>query len=466
VTPPASRTIVEPVAPPRPAPGAPRPYHFPAFESRTLGNGLRLIVAPVTKLPVVTVLAVIDAGAATEPDGCDGLALLTARALTEGTATMDGAALTEAAERLGGSLAASADWDGATVRLTVLSERLDDAVRLVADVLRAPAFPEREIERLKAERRAELLQLRAEPRGLADEMIERFVYASGARYARPDGGTDASVAALTRAHVDGFHRQRYGPATVTLIVAGSVTVTQVEGIVESVLGGWSGGAPAPAAVGVDRPSGDAAAVRIVRKADAAQSELRVAHVGLPRGHRDYFPVVIMNALLGGLFSSRINLNLREAHAYTYGAHSSFDWRRAAGPFTVSTAVASEVTADALREILHEITRIRTESVTPDELSLATSYLDGVFPIRYETSAAIATALAAMVIYGLPADYFDRYRAQVRAVTAIDVLTAARSHLDPSRLQVVVVGEPSVVTGPLTALGVGPVTVYDDSGQPL
>jgi zinc protease len=170
----------------------------------------------------------------------------------------------------------------------------------------------------------------------------------------------------------------------------------------------------------------------------------------------------MNAILGGLFSSRINLNLREAHAYTYGAFSGFDWRRGAGPFVVSTAVRSDVTAAAAREALLEIDRMRAEAVKPEELSLATSYLDGVFPIRYETTGAIAQALAALVAYDLPADYFDTYRDRVRAVAAADVRRAAEQYLRPEELQILAVGDPAVVR---TGMGeFGEVTVYDAEGR--
>ena len=158
--------------------------------------------------------------------------------------------------------------------------------------------------------------------------------------------------------------------------------------------------------------------------------------------------MVMNAVLGGLFSSRINLNLREAHGYTYGAFSGFEWRRGLGPFIVSTAVKSDVTADAVREILGEVERIRREEIGEDELTLATSYLDGVFPIRYETTAAIAAALANLVIHGLPDDYYDRYRERVRAVTTSSVLRAAQEHLRPEHFRIVVVGDPTVITAPL------------------
>jgi len=207
-------------------------------------------------------------------------------------------------------------------------------------------------------------------------------------------------------------------------------------------------------------------VHVVAKADAPQSELRIGHVGIPRTHPDYFCAVVMNAVLGGLFSSRINLNLREAHGYTYGAFSSFDWRRQSGPFAVSTAVRSDVTDASAREVIFEIDRMRRERINGDELSLATSYLDGVFPIRYETTAAIAAALANMAIYGLPEDFFDRYRERVRAISSDDVLDAARKHLQADALQIVVVGDPAVVVAPLEALQFGPVTIYDSLGRPI
>lgn len=335
---------------------------------------------------------------------------------------------------------------------------------LFAEVLLEPAFPERELARIKAERLADLLQLRTEPRGLADEMFTRFVYDESSRYASPEHGDVASVKAVDRAAVERFYQARYRPAAATLILVGDIGVSEGVALAKRLLGGWSG-STAPANAVSDTPARSTRAVHIVRKEDAPQSEIRVGHVGLPRRHPDYFPALILNGLLGGLFSSRINLNLREVHAYTYGAHSSFDWRRGAGPFVVSTAVKSDVTADAAREILLEISRIRADAVSEDELTLATSYLDGVFPIRYETTDSIARALAALTVYDLPNDYFDSYRANIRRVTAMDVLHAADKYLHPDQLQLVVVGDPTVISAPLAALEAGPVTVYDAEGQP-
>src|SRR5688572_11024858 len=209
---------------PRPGPTEPRSYHFPEFERRTLPNGMRLDVAPVAKLPLVSITAVVDAGASVEREGQDGVAALTAQLLLEGAAGLDGAALTDRFERIGTSVDAHADWDAATVSLTVLAERLPEALTLVRDLLRAPDFPDREVARLKDERLAERLQLRAEPGALADEHLSRAVYAPTARYASPAGGNAASVRALTRDVVRGFYAERYRPAATTLVIAGDVSV--------------------------------------------------------------------------------------------------------------------------------------------------------------------------------------------------------------------------------------------------
>ena len=450
---------------PRPESSAPRPYHFPRFERHTLDNGLRLIVAPVRKLPVVSVLAVIEAGAVADRVGREGLAQLTAAALAEGVAGSDGVELTRRFVRLGAEFSAHADWDIAGARLTVTASRLPEALALFGEVLTTPAFPAREVERLKAERLAELLQQRTEPRGLAEDMFARFLYAPGARYALPDGGDERTVAAVTRDDVAAFWAERYRPAGTTLIVVGDVSADDARRLVEQALGAWRGERPPVVARPTDEAARQTRAVHLVDKPDAPQSELRLGHVGLPRRHPDYFPVTVMNALLGGLFNSRINLNLRERHGYTYGAFSHFDWRRAAGPFVVSTAVANDVTHLAAQQALLEVERFGDITVDTRELTLATDYLDGVFPIRFETTAAIAGALGGLVSYGLPDDYYDTYRANVRAVTPDDVRRVAREHLQSARLQLVVVGAADAVREPLESLGFGPLTVYDADGTP-
>lgn len=451
------------VAPVRPTASTPRPYHFPKFETHILSNGVRVMVSPMRAYPVVTVLAVIEAGATRDPRDAEGLAQLTTRALAEGTRDMNALQLAQRLETLGTTLDTGADWDSAIVQLTSLTARVDDAFTVLAEVLRYPSFPDSELARLRAERLADLAQLRAEPRGLADVYFSRLLYAAESRFARLAGGDEQSMTRITRDRVVEYHARYYRPDATALIIVGDISVDHAVAHASRALGDWVGSAPA-----VSEPMDDqrhrAPRVHLIAKADAPQSEVRVGHVAVPRLHADYFPLVVMNAILGGLFSSRLNLNLREVHAYTYGAHSAFDWRRAASPFEISTAVETAVTVDALREIQIEFTRIRETAVSDAELSLATSYLVGVFPIRFETTAEVAGGLANVEIFRLPSDYFDAYRDRVRAVTAADVLRVAQTHLDPSRLQVVVVGDPTAIQDQLATLGMGPVTVYDPAAD--
>jgi zinc protease len=446
----------------RPKSGPARSYQFPKFSTEVLSDGVRLLVAPIAKLPVVTVLVVVNTGSTNDPAGKEGVAMLTARALLEGSRRYDGAELAEKFEQLGTSLESGADWDSTFVKITVLSERLRPALALLGEVVSTPGFPDREVQRLKAERLAELLQIETEPRALADERFESFLYAEQSRYSKPDAGSAQSVARLTRDDVERFYRSHFVGAAMTVILTGDVQLGEARELVQSALSGVAAGS-APAQPLVVAPRSAARNVHIVSKAEAPQSELRVGHIGLPRRHPDFFPTMVMNAVLGGLFGSRINLNLREAHGYTYGASSYYDWRRGPGPFAVATAVESDVTTLALREIFLEIDRIRSEEISEEELSLATHYLEGVFPIRYETTAAVATALANLVVHELPPDYYDTYRRNIRAVTVGSVLEAAQAHIHPDKLQTVVVGDAAVIRSSLSELGAGPVSVHEADG---
>jgi zinc protease len=437
----------------RPTPGSPRPYRFPAFEARRLSNGVELLVARVTRLPVVTIRIVVDAGASFESQGEAGVASLTALALAEGTTRADAATLAGEFERLGCSLETEATWDSAQAATTMLTDRFEAAFRLLAEVIRTPALPPREVDRLREERLAELLELKTEPRGLADERFAGMLYRPTSRYHLPEGGSEATVDNLGDAQCRTWHSRTFVPAATTVIVCGDIEAERATAVAHEVLGDWLGPAPAHTAVD-DSPSDQQPTARVIHRAGAPQTELRVGHVGVPRNHPDYFDVVVMNAILGGVFNSRINLNLRERNGYTYGAFSSIEWRRNAGPFSVSTAVATEVTAAAVRETIAELNRMRSGPPTDAELSLCTSYLEGVFPIRFETTDAIASALAAQRIFGLPEDYFATYRDRVRGVTAEAVERAARTHLHTDRLQVLAVGDRDRIVPELTALGLG------------
>jgi zinc protease len=452
-------------APPiaRPIPGPPRPFQFPAFERRTLPNGLELIVAPVRRLPLVTIRFVLDVGARQESREQAGIASLTASALAEGTQRLDAAALAEEFERLGGSLLSYATWDATQVQTTVMSNRFAAALSLLVEVVTTPALPEREVERLKAERLAELLELKSEPRGLADDRFTSSLYNPTSRLSVQEAGSERTVKAISVESSRAWHSSEFTPSGTALVVVGDVDSDEVHRIVEQELGGWNAGVPRVTSVD-DGPARKYKSVRVLDRPEAPQSELRLGHVGLPRLHPDYFDLVVMNAILGGVFNSRINLNLRERNAFTYSAFSSFEWRRDAGPFVVSTAVATPVTGSAVREVLVELERIRSAEPTADELSLSTSYLDGVFPIRFETTDAIASALANLRTQRLPNDYYDTYRDRIRSVTAPKVLRAAQQHLHPDLLQVLAVGDRAHIATALGELDLGPLMVIGDDDE--
>jgi zinc protease len=441
----------------RPLPGPRRPYRFPAFERTRLPNGIELLVAPVRRLPLVSIRFVLDNGARSELRERAGIASLAAGALAEGTTRLDAGALADEFERLGGALQSYATWDATHVRTTVLSSRLEAALSLLAEVVRMPAFNAREVERLKEERLAELLELRSEPRGLANERFNSWLYQPTSRFSLEEGGSERTVASLTRESCKEWHAQQFAPTVTALVIAGDVDVGQVAKLATTMLGDWSSPAPVEPRVD-DSPASTIRAVRLLNRTDAPQSELRLGHVGLRRSDPDYFDVVVMNAILGGVFNSRINLNLRERNAFTYGAFSSYEWRRDAAPFLVSTAVATAVTAPAIREVLVELERMQQGPPSEDELSLSTSYLDGVFPIRFETTDAIAGALASLVTLRLRDDYYDTYRDRIRAVTGEDVLRAAQRHIHLDRLQILAVGDHAHVLPTLDELKLGPVTL--------
>jgi zinc protease len=426
----------------------------------SLSERVEALVARLEKLPLVSVSVVLrGVGASAERPGNEGIAQQAAAMLLEGTASRDGAALAEEFESLGGTLVTVADWDSISASFTVHRDRLADAVRLAAEVLRSPAFREPDLARLKAEHEAARLQLMSDPRALADAAFARSCFGGGrSRYARPIDGTLEDMRRISAADAREFWQECLTSASWAVIAAGDTEREVVREAAELFTRDLARPSSAVTRGAAGHSGGQGLRVTLVAKEDAAQAELRIGHVGVPRLHPDFFPLTVMNAVLGGLFSSRINLNLRERHGYTYGAFSGFDWRVDAGAWAVSTAVKSEVTGAAVPEIIAEIERIRTTPIDATELNLATDYLVGVFPLRFETTAAVNGALASLAVYGLGTDYFDTYRDAMRRVTVDGVLAAARAHLHPADLHIVAVGNPDVLGPQLESIAKGPVEV--------
>jgi zinc protease len=334
-------------------------------------------------------------------------------------------------------------------------------MELLAEVVRRPAFPVSEVERLREERLTDLLQAKADPRRRADEAYVSSIYAPSSPYCRPAGGTAETVAALAAPDLRGIHEAAYVPERAALVVAGDVDPDVVLRAAEALFGDWkASGAGATAAID-DTGAVSARFIRVVHRPGAVQTEIRIGHPGLRRRHPDFHAVSVMSAILGGLFNSRLNMKLREEKGYTYGASAGFDLRRARGPFTARAAVNTEVTVPALQEFLVELDRIREEPVTDAEIRAARDYLVGVFPLRFETPGPVAGSLAGLFVHDLPDDELARYRAAIEAVTADDVQRVARDHIHPERAAIVLVGDHDAFGEALEVAGIAPVDVQVD-----
>jgi predicted Zn-dependent peptidase len=452
----------------RPAPGQPRDYRFPPPRRSRLDDGLELVCAHVPGRPLLQAQLLVrgDAGggASSEEAALAGVTVLLARAMPEGTARRDAVELVEAAERLGAALGADAGWDSLAAYVEVPRARLGPALGLLAEMALEPSFPEREVARLRDERLNDLRQAMADPRRRVERAFAATVYSEASPFARPLAGTEDTVADLDHEALSVRHRQLLRAGACTLIVCGDLDGLPIEELAAASFRSWPApaDAPAPAAGIAAHPGGPR--VVVVDRPGAPQSEVRVGHVGLPRRIPDFHAVSVMNTLLGGLFTSRLNRLLREERGYTYGVHSAFDMRRAAGPFAVRCAVESAVTVPAIVDIMSELRRIRETAPDPVELATARDYLVGVFPLRYETSAQVAGALSGLVIHELPDDELDRYRPAISRVDAEAVQAAAAAHLDPDGASVVVVGDAERWVDALRDAGLGEVAIVRDDGD--
>jgi zinc protease len=277
-------------------------------------------------------------------------------------------------------------------------------------------------------------------------------------------GTTETVSAIALADVRRYYEEHYIPNNSSVIVAGDVHAGRTIDLISGLFSSWER-KPEPPHPKIDPQRFDSSRIYIIDRPQAVQSEIRVGHVGVPRSCADYFPLAVMNALLGGVFNSRINLNLRERHGYTYGARSAFSFRRLAGPFVVAAPVRNEVTRESVSEILAELRRIRTGDIEDRELSDTKNYLMGVFPATVQSSSDIAGRLLDMELYSLPDDYFDRYRETIAAVSAADIARVAEKYIDPDRAVIVIVGSAKQIREPLGSLGL-PLHEIDVEGAPV
>ncbi len=446
----------------RPEPGAPREYRFPSFARTHLDNGLTVVSAHLPGRPLLVAHLLLHgegSGVTGEPGAQAGATVLAARAMTEGTANHDAVSLIETSERLGAELSADAGWESFAVSVDVPRSRIAPALGLLAEVALQPSFPDDEVERLREERLNDLLQARAEPRRRVERAFAEAIYAEDAAYRRSMGGSEETVPGIVRETLVARHASLMRPSKATLLLAGDLTGIDVERLAADSLGAWSEPTVSAPVRGIaDQALPDGRRIVVVDRPGSPQSELRIGHLGVPRRNPDFHAISVLNALLGGLFGSRLNALLREQKGYTYGVHSSFDMRVGSGPFAIRTAVQTEFTVPSVVETLGELQRIREGLVTDEELTIARDYLVGVFPLRYETSGQVAGAIAGLVAHGLPDDELDRYRPAIASVTAEQVLAAAQRHIRPNDAVIVIVGDADAFVPALQDAGIGDVQV--------
>jgi len=410
-------------------------------------------------VPVVDVSLVIDAGAVRDPGNLPGLATFTATMLQQGAGRRTALDIADETAFLGAQLSVNAGFDVATASLHVPKRRLAAALDLLSDVLLRPTFPDSEVTRQRELRRTQLIQQRDEPTLVANVAFPAIVYGATHPYGRPLAGNDSSVTGLSRDRVSGFYNTYYRPNSARLLVVGDVTLEEARQLVTARFGGWARGA-APAAPAAAAPAPASRTIYLIDKPGAAQSVVRIGHVGPARDTPDYFALQVLNTILGGAFTSRLNQNLRETHGYTYGAGSAFALRRAGGPFVAQASVVTAKTDSSLIEFMKELRRIRDDAVPAAELEKAKQYIILGLPGDFETTAGSAFRFRDLLVYGLPLDYYAGYIDRVKAVTAADVQRVARRYIDPDKFDIVIVGDRSQIEAGLKALNEGPI-VYRD-----
>jgi len=437
--------------------GSVRSFDFPPVVSSTLPNGLGLRVAKMSRVPLVTVSLVLDAGEALLSPASAGLAVLSGAALDGGTLQRSGPELAEALEGIGTSLSVFTGWDSTTVSLTCLAERKEEAVALLAEALLQPAFPEEEMVRLRNQRLAAIRQRRMDPGTMANDAAAHFFFSDEAPYHRPLAGTPESVEALGPEEIRKFVEGHYRPSGSGMVVAGDVEVAEMEALATEHFGAWTGAADQEESPPAS-PRWRERKVMVVDRPGAVQSEIRIGQMGASNSTPYFFPLQVFNTILGGAFTSRLMLNLREEQGFTYGVRSRFALRRDAGPFSISAAVATEVTAPAVREAMGELEGLLSQGPTEEEVERARDFISGIFPLRLETTGQVAARITELLIYDLPDDFFGTYRDRIREVTPQSVQEAGEAILRPDEMMVVVVGSVEGVQEPLEELGLGPVEV--------
>ena len=443
-----------------PAPLAPKQFEIPKPFETTLPNGLKVVIFEDKRLPIVSYRLGFKTGTIYDPKDSNGLTSAVAGLLNEGTQTRSSKQLAEDIEKLGASVSASASEDNTIVAASALAMYQSEILKLMSDVVLNPSFPENEIALFKKNAVENIKYQRSQPGFLADEQITKTIYGDS-----PYGGLSpnaADIEKITREQLIAFHAKMFTPKNATLVVVGDVKRDEVLKEINENFGNWKKDAVAEMSFSA-LPVRTQTTITVVDRPGSIQSNIVLANIAIDRNSPDYFPVLVMNQILGAGASSRLFMNLREAKGYTYGAYSSFDTKRSAGNFQATAEVRTPVTGDSLKEFFYELNRIRNEKATEKELKDAKSYLTGVFPLRAETQEGLTNLLVSQQLYNLPADYLQTYREKVNAVTLEDVERIAQKYISPDKIAIVIVGDAAGILPQIKPYA-AKIEVFDTEGK--
>ena len=453
---PATSAAFDPTVPP--TLGPPPSLRLPAITTRQLGNGLNIVVVEQHELPLADFILEMRTGGEADPANRAGTAALTAAMLNEGTTSRTALQIADQAAYLGVRVGAGSGWEQSTVSLHAPTAQLDSALALFADVALHPAFQSADLERIRKVRLTALQQQRDRGPVIADRAYAAALFGDQNPYGRPLSGTEGSIASISRDELMRFYTTYYRPNNATLLVVGDVKPDDVERRAQALFGGWTrGDIPAMPSSNASAPKG--ATLILVDKPGAAQSSFRLGGIGAPRSTSDYFAIQVMNTILGGAFTSRLNNNLRETKGYTYGAGSGFGLRRNPGPFVASAEIVSAKTDSALIEFMKELRAIR-DTVPADELAKAKRYLQLGLPEDFETTGSIAGQMLPLITYGIPLDFYSSAVQNYGAVSQADVQRVARQYVDPDHLTMVIVGDRKSIEPGLRTLKPGTIVIRD------
>jgi zinc protease len=444
-----------------PAPLAPVAFNIPQPFETTLPNGLKLVIFEDKKLPLVSFRLFFRAGDIHEPADEVGLNSAVASMLSEGTESYTSKELAEKIERLGAHLSASSGSDTTSLSASSLTLYASDILDLMAEMILKPAFPEEELDLYRRNTIEGLKFQRSQATFLADEQVSRIIYGDHP-YSKVSPNAE-DVEKITREKLVAYQAKQFIPNNAVLIVVGDVDKDDLIAEIEAKFGEWENGTIddfASAAI----PERTERSLTIVDRKGSAQANIVLANPAIERASPDYFPVLVMNQILGAGASSRIFMNLREEKGYTYGAYSKLDTRRLGGAFEATAEVRTAVTGDSLKEFFYELNRIRDEQVSDTELRDAKNFLTGVFPIRAETQEGLTSLIVQQKVYELPDDYLETYRDKIEAVTVEDVATAAQKYVLPEKMAIVIVGDAEDILPQAREYAAG-VEIFDTDGNP-